>query len=249
MSAKDVVARPPGPVVDAARRLAEVERALGRLALLGSVARLVAAAPREACRATGLPRAMLSHLRGDRIGFASVSVAADPVGAADFARLARSVRPRLDRCAPEHEAAVRQVPVLVRDAPAAPGTFGPLIRASRAEAYVVAPVVCDGRAVTLLHADALGSGRAVDEVDRELLGTFAAALGWAMEGSPEGLGGAELVVELEGGGGPVALTAGEREVLRRGGIGDEEAAILRRLGVANRTEAFAVTVTNPLEIG
>jgi DNA-binding CsgD family transcriptional regulator len=152
-----------------------------RLSGLDSVARLIAAAPREACRAVGFERAMLSHIRGDRVSFASVSFEADPIMAADFARLARAVRPRLDRCAPEHEAVVRQMPVLVADASAAPGLFRPLTHVARTDAYVVAPIVRDGHTVGLLHADQFGSGRKLDELDRELLWTFATGVGWAMD--------------------------------------------------------------------
>jgi DNA-binding CsgD family transcriptional regulator len=152
-----------------------------RLSSLDSVARLVSAAPREACRAVGFERAMLSHIRGDRISFASVSFEADPIMAADFARLARAVRPRLDRCAPEHEAVVRQMPVLVRDVKSATGLFRPLTHVARTDAYVVAPIVRDGHTVGLLHADTFGSPRPLDELDRELLWTFATGIGWAMD--------------------------------------------------------------------
>src|SRR4051794_36999198 len=177
----DVLTRPLGPVAEAARRLRGVQRAMTRLSSMDSAARLVSAAPREACRAVGFERAMLSHIRGDRLSFASVSDEANPIMAADFARLARAVRPRLDRCAPEHEAAVRQMPVLVRDAQRASGVFKPLAHVARTEAYVVAPIVRDGRTIGLLHADHYGSGRQLDELDREILWTFATGVGWAME--------------------------------------------------------------------
>src|SRR3954466_10690211 len=177
----DVLTRPLGPVAEAARRLRGVQRAMTRLSSMDSVARLVSAAPREACRAVGFERAMLSHIRGDRVAFASVSFEAAPIMAADFARLARAVRPRLDRCAPEQEAVVRQMPVLVRDAQTATGLFRPLTHVARTSAYVVAPIVRDGHTVGLLHADAFGTGRVLDELDRELLWTFATGIGWAMD--------------------------------------------------------------------
>jgi DNA-binding CsgD family transcriptional regulator len=177
----DVLGRSAGPLAEAASRLRGVQSAMTRLSGLDSVARLVAAAPREVCRAVGFERAMLSHIRGDRISFASVSFDADPIMAADFARLARAVRPRLDRCAPEHEAVVRQMPVLVADAHSTPGLFRPLTHVARTDAYVVAPIVRDGHAVGLLHADQFGSTRRLNELDRELLWTFASGVGWAMD--------------------------------------------------------------------
>src|SRR3954447_24763099 len=193
----DVLTRPLGPVAEAARRLRGVQRAMSRLSSLDSVARLVSAAPREACRAVGFERAMMSHIRGDRVSFASVSFEADPIMAADFAPLGRwgaaliwapasagpprAVRPRLDRCAPEHEAVVRQMPVLVPDAQTATGLFRPLTHVARTSAYVVAPIVRDGHTVGLLHADHFGSAKELDELDRELLWTFATGIGWAMD--------------------------------------------------------------------
>jgi DNA-binding CsgD family transcriptional regulator len=252
----DVLTRPLGPVAEAARRLRGVQRAMTRLSSLDSVARLVSAAPREACRAVGFERAMLSHIRGDRISFASVSFEADPIMAADFARLARAVRPRLDRCAPEHEAVVRQMPVLVRDAQSATGLFRPLTHVARTDAYAVAPIVRDGHTVALLHADAYGTGRVLDELDRELLWTFATGIGWAMDditsrsqrrgqGLIDGeepaageirLGGRELEGELVGAGGRLGtITAREQEVLHLMAEGASNASIGEALVISQAT--------------
>lgn len=257
MSAMDVVSRPLGPVAEAARRLRGVQRAMTRLSSLDSVARLVAAAPREACRAVGFERAMLSHIRGDRVAFASVSFEASPIMAADFARLARAVRPRLDRCAPEHEAVVRQMPVLVRDAQTATGLFRPLTHVARTTAYVVAPIVRDGHTVGLLHADHFGTDRGLDELDRELLWTFATGIGWAMDDiagrslrrafhgdeeraddgpAPARIGGTELDGELSGAPGRLAtLTAREIEVLELMSDGASNAAIGKALVISQAT--------------
>lgn len=228
-----------------------------RLSSLDSVARLVAAAPREACRAVGFERAMLSHIRGDRIAFASVSFEADPIMAADFARLARAVRPRMDLCTPEHEAVVRQMPVLVRDAQTAAGLFRPLTHVARTSSYVVAPIVRDGHTVGLLHADHFGADRALDELDRELLWTFATGIGWAMDdiagrelrrgrhgedgASDDGpaearMGGAELDGEISGAPGRLAtMTARELEVLRLMSDGASNAAIGHALVISQAT--------------
>ena len=252
----DVLSRPLGPVAEAARRLRGVQRAVARLSSLDSVARLVAAAPREACRAVGFERAMLSHIRGDRITFASVSFEADPIMAADFARLARAVRPRLDRCAPEHETVVRQMPVLVGNAQTAPGVFRPLTHVARTEAYVVAPIVRDGHTVGLLHADQFGSDRTLNELDRELLWTFATGVGWAMDDVANrvlrqaramGEGAGDLVAELRTGAWPegdavpaapsrlTTLTAREEEVLQLMSEGASNAAIGDALVISQAT--------------
>jgi DNA-binding CsgD family transcriptional regulator len=253
----DVLTRPLGPVAEAARRLRGVQRAMTRLSGLDSVARLVSAAPREACRAVGFERAMLSHIRGDRITFASVSFEADPIMAADFARLARAVRPRLDRCAPEHEAVIRQMPVLVREAQGATGVFKPLVHVARSDEYVVAPIVRDGHTIGLLHADCFGTGKHLDELDRELLWTFASGVGWAMDdiaarvvrqaraaADPladvadvlvgDGLLSRDLSVDLAPG--PIAnLTAREREVLELLTDGASNAQVGESLVISHAT--------------
>jgi DNA-binding CsgD family transcriptional regulator len=164
---------------DAAGRLRAAHLAITRLSHSDSAGRLLSVAAREACAALGFTRAMVSQIRGDRILFAGVSFEADPVMAADFARLARAIRPRLDRCAPEHEAAVRQVPVVVTDI-AAPGIFRPLTHVARTDAYVVAPIVSGRRTVGLLHADAFGANRPLDALDAELLWLLATGIGWVM---------------------------------------------------------------------
>lgn len=221
-----------------------------RLSSLDSVARLVSAAPREACRAVGFERAMLSRIRGDRLSFASVSFEADPIMAADFARLARAVRPRLDRCAPEHEAVVRQMPVLVRDTQTATGVFRPLTHVARTAAYVVAPIVRDGHTVGLLHADHFGTHHELDELDRELLWAFATGIGWAMddissrahtdEPSPAGdttrLGATELDTELSGTPNRLTtLTTRELEVLHLMSEGSSNASIGHALVISPAT--------------
>jgi DNA-binding CsgD family transcriptional regulator len=254
----DVLARPLGPVAEAARRLRGVQRAMSRLSSLDSVARLVSAAPREACRAVGFERAMLSHIRGDRVSFASVSFEADPIMAADFARLARAVRPRLDRCAPEHEAVVRQMPVLVGNVRAAKGLFRPLTHVARTDAYVVAPIVRDGSTIGLLHADNFGTGRTLDELDRELLWTFATGIGWAMDdiagrggrlarSAQESLLDEDGLIDLRGGAGDAepsasatghrlgTLTAREDDVLQLMAEGASNAAISEALVISQAT--------------
>jgi LuxR family transcriptional regulator, regulator of acetate metabolism len=259
MSAMDALTHPLGPVAEAARRLRGVQRAMTRLSSLDSVARLVSAAPREACRAIGLERAMLSHIRGDRIAFASVSFEADPIIAADFARLARAVRPRLDDCAPEHEAVIRQMPVLVKDTQTRSGLFRPLTHVARTASYVVAPIVRDGQTVGLLHADHFATTRELDELDRELLWTFATGIGWAMDdiatrglrrameaadadgagaaaGDRDRIGGAELDTDLSGAPGRLAaMTARELQVLRLMSDGASNAAIGTTLVISQGT--------------
>jgi DNA-binding CsgD family transcriptional regulator len=201
---------------EAARRLREVSAALARLAKLDSLGRLVAAAPREACAAAGFDRAMLSNLRAGQLRFASLSDEHfDPDVAADFGRLARAARPRLADCPPEHEAAAKQEPVIVRDAQHARSVFRPLVHFARTPAYVVAPITQRGMTIALLHADRVVDPRPLDRFDAELLQIFATGLGWLMRNLVlarrpvvEDLGGAwidEAIDELTSATAPAAL--------------------------------------------
>jgi DNA-binding CsgD family transcriptional regulator len=174
-------ADPPDRAIDAAGRLRRVNVALTRLSKLESLARVVAAAPREACAAAGFDRAMLCNLRGGRLCFASLSdEVLSPDVAADFGRLARAARPRLADCPPEHAAATTQEPVVVQGAQDAPGVFRPLVHFARTPAYVVAPITQAGVTVALLHADRVVDASPLDELDAELLQVFATGLGWVM---------------------------------------------------------------------
>lgn len=237
--------------VSTVRRLREIQLSLQRLSMMDAIPRIVAATPHELCLAGGFDRAMFSYIRGDRIIFGSVSDDQHPVMAADFARLARAVRPRLERCGPEHEAVVRQMPVLVRHAQETPGVFRPLVHVARTAAYVSAPVVWGRQTVALVHADRFESRDEVDELDRELLWTFAAGLGWIMDrvaaraGLPSAHPDGDGRPVLEGphdGGEPDAtrarlasLTSRELEVLGLMAEGSSNAAIGEALVISQAT--------------
>ena len=175
--------RPPAILAasNAAQRVHDVHAGLARLMELDALWRIIAAATREACRSCGVDRAMLSHIRDGTLRFAGASYELDQQIAADFARLARAAQPRLEECAPEHEAATRQVPVRVDEAQNAEGVFRLLVHTSQTRAYVVAPIVQNGVTIGLLHADRFTDGEVVDDLDVQLVWLFASGLAWAMQ--------------------------------------------------------------------
>jgi DNA-binding CsgD family transcriptional regulator len=276
--------------VDPASRLRQVHQTVLRLPSVGGLADIVAGAPRLACEACDLDRAMVSHVRDGHIAVATSLNRRDRDQTERFRRLARTVRAELVDAPPELEAVTTQLPVLVSELPR---HESPLMQAVletlEPREYIVAPIVHAGRVVGLIHADRDPSGPRLTEFDAELLWLFATGLGWALRDAavahyydtPSGIAGtpsdvvesrlASLVHDLATGPGgwaegelpPVlddrltALTPREREVLVLLASGASNNAIaatlvvseatvkthvrgvLRKLDVANRTEAVA----------
>lgn len=275
---------------DLATRLRCVQQIVLSLPQVGGLADTVTAAPRLACEACDLDRAMISHVRDGHIAVATSLNRHDPQETEQFRRLARTVRADLVDAAPELEAVTTQLPVLVRglssqDSP----LMQTVVDLLDVTEYVVAPIVHAGRVVGLVHGDRYGSGIPLTEVDRELLWLFATGLGWALRDAavahhydtPSGIAAtpsevvesrlASLVHDLatvpggwaEGELPPIAddrlaqLTPREREVLVLLASGASNSSIaatlvvsqatvkthvrgvLRKLDVANRTEAVA----------
>src|SRR4051812_40411907 len=168
---------PDAAAADLSRRLRSVQRALIRLGAEQSLGRLVNLAPRFACQALELDRAMLLHISGNSIVSGTAWWGGDQIAASDFARFLRAAHPQLTSCPPEFEAVQRQLPILVTNAQKREDVYRPLVHAARAEAYIVAPMVRGDRVTGLLHADRYPVvDRQLDVLDRDLLWTFATGL-------------------------------------------------------------------------
>jgi DNA-binding CsgD family transcriptional regulator len=236
-----------------ADHLRAVHDARGRLAG-ASLAELLVRAPGEACRACGFSRATLALVRDGVLVVAGVADDEHPDVAADFMRLARTLRPRLADCLLESDVVASRRAELVADAGGDPRVFRPLIGVARSPAFVVAPLVHADRVLALLYADRR-AGPPPDALDRELLAVFATAVAPLMHH-------ATLAAIARSGEPPppepppaAALTPREAEVLSLMADGASNAAIaerlvvsettvkshvrhiLRKLGAANRTEA------------
>jgi LuxR family transcriptional regulator, regulator of acetate metabolism len=250
----------PNPAaVDLSRRLRSVQRALLRLGSEQSLGRLVNLAPRLACQALELDRAMLLHISGNTIVSGTAWWGGDQVAAADFARFLRAAHPQLTSCPPEFESVQRQLPILVTNAQRREDIYRPLVHAARSEAYVVAPMIRGDRVIGLLHADRYPVvDRQLDVLDRDLLWTFATGLAdlidrAAARGLKSGNGaiwsepsaGPEPVADppalaavpsLSGHTGTLALlTSREHEVLRLLAEGAANATIAARLVISEAT--------------
>jgi DNA-binding CsgD family transcriptional regulator len=225
-----------------------VQRALHRLGSEESLGRLVNLAPRFACQALELDRAMLLHISGNNIVSGTAWAAGDLVAAADFARFLRAAHPQLTSCPPEFEAVQRRLPILVTNAQNRDDVYRPLVHAARSEAYAVAPMIRGDRVIGLLHADRFPVvDRPLDMLDRDLLWTFATGLadlidraaGRSLRSSSEWTPELEPVEEA-----PVAsptsgslalLTSREHDVLALLAEGASNASIASRLVISEAT--------------
>jgi LuxR family transcriptional regulator, regulator of acetate metabolism len=239
------------------RRLRSVQRALLRLAAEESLGRLVNLAPRFACQALELDRAMLLHISGNAVVSGTAWSGSDQIAASDFSRFVRAAHPQLTSCPPEFEAVQRQLPILVTNAQGRDDVYRPLVHAARSEAYAVAPMIRGNRVIGLLHADRFPVvDRALDVLDRDLLWTFATGLADLIDrAAARGLKNGAAPIWSEAGGaadaaveeaaatpaasvtsGPLALlTSREHEVLRMLAEGNANATIASRLVISEAT--------------
>jgi DNA-binding CsgD family transcriptional regulator len=237
---------------DLSRRLRSVQRALLRLGSEESLGRLVNLAPRFACQALELDRAMLLHISGNAIISGTAWSGSDQLAASDFARFLRAAHPQLTSCPPEFEAVQRQLPILVTNAQNRDDVYRPLVHAARSEAYAVAPMVRGDRVIGLLLADRYPAvDRQLDALDRDLLWTFATGLadlidraaGRGLRGSREMFADAEpppedpaAVTPVASVSGPLSLlTSREHEVLALLAEGAANANIAGRLVISEAT--------------
>jgi LuxR family transcriptional regulator, regulator of acetate metabolism len=239
---------------DLSRRLRSVQRALLRLGSEQSLGRLVNLAPRFACQALELDRAMLLHISGNSIVSGTAWWGGDQIAASDFARFLRAAHPQLTSCPPEFEAVQRQLPILVTNAQNRDDVYRPLVHAARSDAYILAPMVRGDRVIGLLHADRHPViDRALDVLDRDLLWTFATGLadlidraaGRGLRSSPRDAAFADAhsepeepaaVAPVTAVSGPLSLlTSREHEVLALLAEGAANANIAGRLVISEAT--------------
>jgi LuxR family transcriptional regulator, regulator of acetate metabolism len=221
---------------------------------------LVNLAPRFACQALELDRAMLLHISGNTVVSGTAWSGTDQIAASDFGRFVRAAHPQLTSCPPEFESVQRQLPILVTNAQGRDDVYRPLVHAARSEAYAVAPMVRGDRVIGLLHADRFPVvDRQLDVLDRDLLWTFATGLAdlidraasrglkngaqsiWSeVSLTPEpaveepAAAGAASVASVTSG--PLALlTSREHEVLRLLSEGASNASIASRLVISEAT--------------
>jgi DNA-binding CsgD family transcriptional regulator len=157
-----------------------VRQALSKLRTSESLAELYERATRALCQSCGFGRAVLFRLQGPEMVPESVYFTDDPAWAEDFYRRAQTDRMRIDYDIVETEMISTRAPMIVPEAQSNPRGFKPLVVASKTRSYVAAPLIPQNMLIGFIHADRYFEDRDVDELDRDMLGTFAEGLGYAI---------------------------------------------------------------------
>jgi GAF domain-containing protein len=163
----------PGDVV-------RVRQALSKLRTAESVAELYERATRALCQHCGFDRAVLFRLQGHEMVPESVHFTDDPAWGEAFYQRAQTDRMRIDYDIVETEMISTRAPMIVPEAQSNPRRFKPLVQASKTRSYVAAPLIPQNMLIGFVHADHYFEDRDVDELDRDMLGTFAEGLGYAI---------------------------------------------------------------------
>lgn len=165
----------------APRTAAEVRQALSKLRTVASLEDLYDRATKAVCEYLGFDRAVLFRIEGFEMLPHSVHFAGDPAWAAEFRELGMTNPMRIDYDIVETEMISTRASMLVPEAQSNPRGFKPLVEASRTRSYTASPLVPENQIIGFLHADCYFQNRAVTEEDRDVLGTFAEGLGYAIQ--------------------------------------------------------------------
>ena len=165
---------------DAVESLRRLDAGLAPLWGQRDAGRLLSTAARQACVASGLDRAIVFSVDGQRLWTESVHLH-DEAYDADFTAFARRHPPPLDMTVLETDIVRRGAPRLVHRPEEDSRAYLPIVAAVATFSYLVAPLVIAGRVVGTVHADAYTSGRVVDALDQAALAVVAQLLAAALE--------------------------------------------------------------------
>ncbi|HVV08309.1 LuxR C-terminal-related transcriptional regulator [Amycolatopsis sp.] len=129
----------------------------------------------------GLSRVLVSRVLGGQWIARSAAVVDEMELARDMVRVGTEHPGTLTGAMVETEMVRRRVPILVHEAEGHPRVHPQLRSLIDCHAYVSAPIMVSGKAAGLVHADQNVDTGTVDEADRDLIGTVAEGLGFAIE--------------------------------------------------------------------
>jgi DNA-binding CsgD family transcriptional regulator len=157
-----------------------VGEGLHRLAACETTSQMIERSTLEVCRSCGVDRCALFRTDGARLYLESVHFAEDRAFEEQWRAYAVGHPAELKHQDAEVQALRRRTAVMVLDPDHFDG-MRELLDAGRATNYIAVPVIVRGSVVGMLHADRYFSGARVDPVARDVLATFAAGLGLALE--------------------------------------------------------------------
>jgi DNA-binding CsgD family transcriptional regulator len=156
-----------------------IAAALDRLRGAESTSLMIERVTIEVCRSCGVDRCVLFRVDGASLVAESIHFAQDKEFEEQWGALVRANPPQLDPRDREVQALRRRVPIIVD--PEATAGMREIATAAHSTGYVAAPVVVRGQVIGLLLADRYFSGVRVDPVCRDVIATFAAGFGYALE--------------------------------------------------------------------
>jgi DNA-binding CsgD family transcriptional regulator len=155
--------------------------ALQRLRGSKSTGEMIARATAEICAGCGFDRCLLFRADGVALVLESAHFVKETEWEEEFREYARAHPPVLDPRDAEIQLFRRRVPILVLDPGSTRGMRDLVVGAWRSPGYVAAPIIVRGSVIGALHADRYFSGEQVDPFARDVLATFSAGYGYALE--------------------------------------------------------------------
>lgn len=163
------------------RALASIQDRFTSTAAERDVGTILRRASQEICQSYGMDRCMIFRLRDGHLLSEAVHFVEHDVWADECHNYAHDNPLDLNPNRLETEMVRRKSAALMTDPMNDPNAFQPIVRKIDTLGYVAAPITVSGNVVATLHADMYFRQRQVDAVDRDMVASFAAGLGYALE--------------------------------------------------------------------
>ncbi|MGB3351872.1 MAG: LuxR C-terminal-related transcriptional regulator [Mycobacterium sp.] len=144
-------------------------------------ASVLKSAAEQACKASGMDRAMVFRLDDGHLLAMSTHFVGRDEWAAECQARAEHIPIHMVPGVLETEIVRRRLPALVSDPLQDPQAYQPIVGMIRTPGYVASPILVNGQIAATLHLDVYDSARNMDTFDRDIAADLAASIGHALE--------------------------------------------------------------------